>query len=352
MPPSDFLKAFLAGEAPRSACMIAARGLAPVPPGEMLHILVLLSQDRDTKIATQAAATLSQWSDEEAVLQIRDAGCAPEVLEYFGRERASGAVRAAVVANSATPAGVIVGLAAEVPGDLLERILDNRVRLLEAPAILERIKLNPAATPQILRQVLEIEQEFFSGKRQEYSVGSSGAAASLPVESPPEDLAGKIQEVPEDLDLEGLPVDPEARETALSERIARLTPRQKIQLALMGTREARTVLIRDPSRQISLSVLESPKLSDSEVEGYASMRNVSDEVLRQIGNSKQWTRSYAIVHSLVKNPKTPLMIAQRMLPRLTVRDLSLLVRDRGIPEIVRRGAERMLKQRASSRQVM
>jgi hypothetical protein len=46
------------------------------------------------------------------------------------------------------------------------------------------------------------------------------------------------------------------------------------------------------------------------------------------------------------------MIAQRMLLRLTARDLSFLVRDRGIPEIVRRGAERMIKQRASSRNIM
>jgi hypothetical protein len=351
MPPSDFFKAFLAGKAPRNVRMIAARGLAPVPAGEMLHILVILSGDPDAGIASQASATLSQWSDEEAVPQLRAGGCAPEVLEYFARERTSGAVRAAVVANASAPADVIAGLAAEVPGDLLERILDNRVRLLEAPAILQRIKLNPAATPQILRQVLEIEEEFFSGKRQEYSVESGGAASELPEEGPPEELAEALQ-LPEDLELEGLPIDPEARESALSERIARLTPRQKIQLALMGTREARAVLIRDPSRQISLSVLESPKLSDGEVEGYASMRNVSDEVLRQIGNSKEWTRKYGVVHALVKNPKTPPMIAQRMLPRLTARDLSLLVRDRGIPEIVRRGAERMLKQRAASRQVM
>jgi hypothetical protein len=45
------------------------------------------------------------------------------------------------------------------------------------------------------------------------------------------------------------------------------------------------------------------------------------------------------------------MIAQRMLSRLTARDLMLLVRDRGISEIVRRSAERMLKQRAASRNV-
>ncbi len=350
MPASDFLQAFLAGKAPRNVRMIAARGLAPVLPGEMLHILVLLCKDEDAAVSLQARMTLSGWSDEEAAPQLQERACAPEVLDYFARERSSDAIRAAIVANRATPAEVIARLASVVPAGLLDRILDNRVRLLEAPAILEGVRSNRSATPEILRQVREIEQEFFSGKRQEYSVGLSGPPEPIEAEAPVE--AVQEAQVPEDLSLEGLPVDPDAREAALNERIARLTPRQKIELALMGTREARALLIRDPNRMISLSVLESPKLSDGEVEGYASMRNVSEEVLRQIGNSKGFTRKYGVVHALVKNPKTPPMIAQRMLPRLTARDLTLLMRDRGISEIVRRSAERMLKQRAASREVM
>jgi hypothetical protein len=350
MPASDFLQAFLAGKAPRNVRMIAARGLAPVPAAEMLQILVLLCKDEDAAVSTQAGATLSAWSDDEAAPQLRERACAPEVLDYFARERSSETIRAAIVANTATPADTIARLASSVSVDLLERILDNRARLLESPSVLESLRRNPSATPQILRQVREIEQEFFSGKRQEYSVGATGAAEPVEAEVPGE--AADEAQLPEDLALEGLPVDPDAREIALNERLAKLTPRQKIQVALMGTREARAVLIRDPNRQISLSVLGSPKLSDGEVEGFAGMRNVSDEVLRQIGNSNEWTRKYGVVHALAKNPKTPPMIAQRMLLRLTAKDLALLIRDRGIPEIVRRGAERMLKQRAASRDIM
>jgi hypothetical protein len=79
------------------------------------------------------------------------------------------------------------------------------------------------------------------------------------------------------------------------------------------------------------------------------MRNVSDEVLREIGNSREWTRCYAVVHSLVKNPKSPPFISQRMLSRLHTKDLTLLGRDRGIPEAVRRNAQRMAAQRTSAR---
>lgn len=347
MPPSDFLKAFLDGRAPQNVRKFAARGLAPVPAGEMLQILVLLLEDQDGEISSQARATLSAMPDNDAVPQLREDGCGPEVLAYFARERSSHAVYEAIVSNRAAPAETIAQLAPVVSPDLLERILDNRVRLLRLPAILDGIRQNPAATPQVLRQVREIEEEFLSGKRKEYTVGTAGKEDQAATEIATE--ATEAPELPDELSLEGLPVDPEAREAALNKRISKLTPRQKIQLALMGSREDRALLIRDPNRQICLSVLESPKLSDVEVEGFASMRNVSDEVLRQIGSSKEWTRSYGVAHALVKNPRTPAMTAQRMLPRLTARDLALLVRDRGISEAVRRGAERLVKQRANSR---
>jgi hypothetical protein len=81
------------------------------------------------------------------------------------------------------------------------------------------------------------------------------------------------------------------------------------------------------------------------VESFAAMRNVSEDVLREIGNSRQWTRHYNVVHNLAKNPKTPPAITQRLLFRLQSKDLSLLARDRGVPEMVRRNAQRTLTAR-------
>jgi len=344
MPPSDFLKAFQAGKAPRNVRLIAARGVAPVVPSEMIEVLVMLCNDEDSDIAALARRTLADWTEDNIARQLRDPGCAPQVLEHFSLAAGPDSLREAIIGNRATPATAVAKLALEVPPHLLELILDNRVRILESPEILENIKRNRAATPQILRQVHEIEHEFFSGKKSGYSVGTAdqaAPAAEAPVEYEAEVLA-------DDLILEGLPVDERAREAALSERLLKMSVRQKVKLALMGPREARTILIRDANRMVAMSVLESPKLSDSEIETYASMRNVTDEILRHIGNSKELTRTYAVAHALVRNPKTPPMTAQRMLSRLTTRDLSLLVRDRGIPEIVRRNAQRILEQRAGA----
>ena len=76
-------------------------------------------------------------------------------------------------------------------------------------------------------------------------------------------------------------------------------------LAPRGTREERTVLIRDPNRLVAAAVLSSPKLTENEVEGIARMANVGEEVLRIIGNNRGWMKSYTVAANLVRNPKTP-----------------------------------------------
>jgi hypothetical protein len=92
-------------------------------------------------------------------------------------------------------------------------------------------------------------------------------------------------------------------------------------------------------------VLRSPKITEAEVESISAMTSVADEILREIGNSKDWARNYTVMHNLVKNPKTPPMISQRMLYRLQTKDLTLLARDRSVPEAIRVNAARALSQR-------
>ena len=41
-------------------------------------------------------------------------------------------------------------------------------------------------------------------------------------------------------------------------------------------------------------MLGSPKLTDAEIEAFSAMKNVSDEVLRVIGNHREWTKRYAV----------------------------------------------------------
>jgi hypothetical protein len=342
---SDLLNDFLERMTAKPARMIAARGLAPLPPKETLQLLTHLAHDADPDVASEAVRSLEAWSEDELVEQLHAPDCPAQVLEHFAQGDRSARIREAIAINPATPPQTVADLAARAPADLLESILYNRVRLLAHPAILDRARLNPALTAQLRGLIQEIQAEFFSGKKQEYTLRGE----SEPQTSAPSSDAWEGEPLPPDLSLEGLPVDPEEREAALLDRLARLTVRQKIQLALLGTREARALLIRDVNKEVARSVLHSPKLSDNEVAAFAAMRNVSEEILREIGAHKSWTRTYGVVQNLVRNPKTPSATSQRLLFRLQSKDLLLLSRDRGIPEAVRRNAQRALNQRNGAR---
>jgi hypothetical protein len=116
----------------------------------------------------------------------------------------------------------------------------------------------------------------------------------------------------------------------------------RLKLATKGTREQRARLIRDSNRMVATAVLSSPKVNESEVEAFARMANVSEDVLRIIGAKRSWMKHYAVAHGLVRNPKTPPGISMQLLHRLTDRDVKSVAVDRNVPEALRLAARRMM----------
>ena len=133
--------------------------------------------------------------------------------------------------------------------------------------------------------------------------------------------------------------DAEERGTAV-QTLAAMTFPQRLKAAVKGTREMRSVLIRDPNKLIASSVLSSPKVSEAEIESFAKMANVSEDVLRIIASNRVWMKSYAIVHSLTRNPKTPVGMSLHLMHRLAARDLAKLAVDRNVPEPLRIAARK------------
>lgn len=123
--------------------------------------------------------------------------------------------------------------------------------------------------------------------------------------------------------------------------VASLPVAERLKLALKGTREQRAQLIRDPNRIVAAAVLSSPKVNESEIEAFAKMGNVSEDVLRAIANNRTWLKQYGIVLALARNPKTPPGVSMPLLRRLTARDIKVVVRDRNVPEAVRLQARRL-----------
>lgn len=124
--------------------------------------------------------------------------------------------------------------------------------------------------------------------------------------------------------------------------LAGLPIKKKIKLASKGTREQRAQLIRDPNKLVAAAVLSSPKLTDAEVEAFAKMQNVTEEVLRVIGMNRTWLKNYGVVLGLVKNAKTPAAISMQLLQRVNERDMKMLAVDRNVPESLRLAARKFM----------
>jgi hypothetical protein len=131
---------------------------------------------------------------------------------------------------------------------------------------------------------------------------------------------------------------PDERDTPL----ANMSILDRMKLAMKGTREQRQTLIRDPNKMVSAAVLSSPKLTDSEIETFARMANVSEEVLRTIGMNRTWTKNYAVISALARNPKTPPGISLNLVSRLNEKDIKGITLDRNVPEALRIAARKFV----------
>jgi hypothetical protein len=114
-------------------------------------------------------------------------------------------------------------------------------------------------------------------------------------------------------------------------------------MGLKGSRQARMMLIRDRNRTVWGAVLSSPNMNEADAEAIVQMRNVAPDVLREVGKKREWTKRYKVAHELVKNPKTPPEISSQLLPRMAARDLKALTKDRNVPEMIRRQADKLTK---------
>jgi hypothetical protein len=138
------------------------------------------------------------------------------------------------------------------------------------------------------------------------------------------------------------PPPPDEPEASTLQRLAAMNVAQRMAVAMKGSREERAVLIRDPNKIVTAAVLSSPKLTETEVEGFAKMGSISEEVLRVIARNRAWMKRYGVVLALTKNAKTPVALSMNLLQRLTEKDLRMLSTDRNVPEVLRTTARRKI----------
>jgi hypothetical protein len=132
------------------------------------------------------------------------------------------------------------------------------------------------------------------------------------------------------------------------QKINRLDIKGRIQLAMKGSKEERSILIRDGTKVVALAVLESPKITDSEVEKFANQKNVLETVLRGIALKRRFIKQYAIMRNLTFNPRTPIDVSLALIKHLLTPDLRNLSGNKEVSDTVRKMATRMLRQKSES----
>ena len=137
----------------------------------------------------------------------------------------------------------------------------------------------------------------------------------------------------------------EVRRDSALQKIAKLNITERIALAMRGNKEERSLLIRDSTKLVALAVLDSPKVSDGEVEKFALQKNVLEAVLRAIPMRRRFMKSYSIVRNLVFNPRTPMDISLGLMKNLLINDLKNLSGNKEVSDTVRKLALRSFKQK-------
>jgi hypothetical protein len=395
---NQILDVIRSGSAPPTVKMAAARGLLPFSNEELLESLVTLSHDADPGVRNTASASLDTLKPESFAPLAAEPHAPPNVLGFLCLwPRAPREVVEAAIFNRATPDTALLILAQRTKDPaIIEAISLKQQSLIRAPGIIEAILANPARTFEAERRASEVRQEFFEKQfgaqlvADEQRARAEVEAASraeeekrrqlLSVEGI-EDLIrlGLIEEGIDDsliteyesefgpfaesapapheqFDVEKIVEDIHAAEMTqitaermpVFQQIALMSIKDRVLLAIKGTREARLILARDPNRLVAAAVMRNPRLTENEVEYIASIRAVHEDVLRQIGMNRAWVKSYTVIHNLVRNPRTPIAISLGFLNRIQTRDLRALALNKNIPDVIRQTSNRLYIKRSGS----
>jgi hypothetical protein len=138
------------------------------------------------------------------------------------------------------------------------------------------------------------------------------------------------------------------KKLTINQRIMQMSVAEKIKLATLGNKEARTLLLRDSNKLVTMAAATSPRITDGEILGLSNSRTVNSDVLRYIYSNREFLKTYAIKISLVKNPKVPLPTALKMMYTLQEKDIKELSRDRNVPQTIQSQAKAWLMKKEAA----
>jgi hypothetical protein len=317
----------------RQLQVLAASGFLPLAPEDLIPLQVQFASGQDIELAGKAAEALRQV-DVRVAAPFLERQAGEEVLAFFALQTSHPRLLETILRRRDVPRRLLVDLARRLPPDLQEILILRQDAILEEPEILSALEANPQLSGYVQRRITEYRDHLLPRER------SRPAAPMGPVEEI--DDAGLEAALAA---VKGLPVEGEIEEkTGLSEGQIRMLPvPARLKLARGAPRTLRQFLLRDTNPQVACAALLFNNLSEQEVEQTAGSRSVQQEVLEAIGKRREWIGRYPVMKSLIQNPRTPLPLAIKYVPRLSVRDLRDMAKDRNVPDAVRSMALRLYR---------
>lgn len=341
---------------PREVLMTIARGFLPLPQDDLIAVLAFLTQISDAELSEAATASLGEVPARAVHTFASNENAPGAHLDLLTRATRDGAVLEVLIRNRAVSDAAIIDLARRAEPGVQEVVVINQSRILRAPQILDALLENPKLSTDARRRVLETREEFFEKKaRLEQIKQILGDEETIEEHLPDDPIADLLEQAV----VDKTPSEHTTGELTTSELedkkkqsiwslVLKMTVAEKVQLAFKGDKTIRGILIRDRNRLVSSATIRNPRMTENEVETIAGMRNVEEEVLRIIGNRRDWTSKYPIAAALVKNPKAPIGVVLPLINRLTLRDLKYLKDDKGVSEAVRVNARKMFQAKSKT----
>jgi hypothetical protein len=298
---------------PEQKLAICSGGVS-LAPEDRVELLTVLASDSDGAISERAKNVALSQPLASYIAALTRADADARLFAYCGANLGDKpGVADAMAKNPGCPASVLAHVARHLTSEGIQTLLNHVERFTEHPNLVGAVSKCTRATAA-QREVLDDLQK--------------GAM-------PAEELEKAAEEA-----------EPDAvKRKTLMQKLAFMTVVQRLTLALKGGREERMLLIRDSNKLVQKCVLQSPRLSETEVEHFAAMANLTGEILRAISLNRAFMKNYTVARNLIFNPKTPLDVSLHLFPRLTPTDLTKLAANKNVPDTLRSMAHKLVQKR-------
>jgi hypothetical protein len=316
---AEILESLRAGTAGREEKLAVCTGGTKLPPADLAEILTVLALDSDELVSTRAQESILALPIENFVEALQRQQALEPLFEFAARNLAAKpGIADALIKNKNCAAEHLIPLVEHLSALGVQAIMDDLDRICDSRELVAALEKSTSTT---------LDQKVQLGELLSDALPDAESLAEAAFDAEP---------------------DEERRKTLL-QQISQMTVSQRVKFAMKGGSEARRTLIRDTNKVVQRAVLQSPRLTDQEVESFASMTNLTDEILRLIGKNRAFRKNYNVIKNLSNNGKAPLDVTLGMLPMLNPTDLKRLSMNKNIPETLRSSAAKLIRQRSEKK---